>query len=257
VKHTLIFSDVHLKVTPADRPRHAEFIAFLKQFPPDQFDRIICLGDLFDFWFEYKHVIFSGYFEVLRAFADLRDAGVELHLVCGNHDFWGGRFLHDELGFQIHPSSVNLPFGDQTAHFIHGDGINPKDHGYHLYKRIARNPLIIGAFRLLHPDWAMGLAQGVSHSSRTLLAPKDPYGGAESESLRAYARRTLATGGVHAVFCGHAHAPLRDTFPTPTGPGTYINTGDWIGRRSHVVWDGNDFHLHVENPHPSQPEWVR
>jgi UDP-2,3-diacylglucosamine hydrolase len=254
VKKTLIFSDVHLKVTPEDRPRHAEFIDFLRGFPPGDFDRVVCLGDLFDFWFEYRHVIYSGYFEVLRAFADLRDAGVELHLICGNHDFWAGRFLQETLGFRIHPNTVDLPFGTQTAHFVHGDGINPGDHGYHVYKRIARNPWVIRAFRLLHPDWAMALAQGVSHGSRTLLAPPDPYHGAETRSLRAYARDRLASGAADVVLCGHAHAPLLEHHPTPGGTGIYINTGDWIGRRSHVVWDPQaGFHLHVGNPHPSQP----
>lgn len=254
MKKTLIFSDVHLKVSAEDRPRHEAFIEFLRGFPPAEFDRVVCLGDLFDFWYEYRHVIFSGYFDVLRCFADLRDAGVALHLICGNHDFWAGRFLRETLGFHIHPVSADLPFGAQTAHFIHGDGINPTDHGYHLYKRIARNPWVIRAFRLLHPDWAMALAQGVSHGSRAMLAPPDPYHGGETKSLRAYAQRKLAAGEADFVLCGHSHAPLIERHPTPGGEGLYINTGDWIGRRAHVVWDPDaGFRLYVENPHPSQP----
>lgn len=241
---TLIFSDVHLKSAAHDQQRQREFVAFLKQFDPAEYTRVICLGDLFDFWFEYKHAIFSGYFEALRCFADLRDAGVELHLICGNHDFWGGRFLHEELNFHIHRDGVTLPFGEQQAHFLHGDGINPKDVGYRIYKRFARNPLVIGVFRLLHPDWAMVIAQGVSHSSRTLLQHHDPANGPEAIALKEHARLLLSRGGVDAVFCGHAHAPCRETYPTPNGEGLYINTGDWLYHRSYATWDGKEFTLH-------------
>jgi UDP-2,3-diacylglucosamine hydrolase len=229
-----------------------EFIQFLKRFPAPEFDRIICLGDLFDFWFEYKHVAFSGYFEVLRTFAELRDAGLELHLICGNHDFWGGRFLRDELGFTIHPDGVLLPFGDQTAYLVHGDGVNETDWRYRLYKRIARNSLVVGGFRLLHPDWAMAIAQGVSHSSRTLLGVANPAEGPEAQALRAYAKGLLAQGKADVVMCGHAHAPTLEEHPGPKGAGLYINTGDWLLHRSHVVWDNAGFHLHgTEHGGPS------
>jgi len=245
VKKTLVFSDVHLKASPADRPRHREFVDFLRGFSPDNFDRVICLGDLFDFWFEYRHVIFSSYFDVLRAFADLRDAGVELHLVCGNHDFWAGRFLRDELNFHIHHDGVTLPFGEQRVHLVHGDGVNPADRGYRIYKRFARNPLVIGLFRLIHPDWAMKIAQGVSHSSRTLLQAEDPAEGPEAKAIRRHAEGILAAGDADVVMCGHAHAPCDVACETQEGPGRYINTGDWLAHRSYVVWDGSAFTLTV------------
>jgi len=243
VSKTLIFSDVHLKVHDEDRERHQEFVAFLRSFDPQEFTRIICLGDLFDFWFEYNHVIFSGYFDVLRAFADLHEQGVELHLICGNHDFWAGRFLR-EIGFEVHPDTAKLPFGSGEALFCHGDGINPADTRYRLYKRVARNPFVVWAFRQIHPDWAMKIAQGVSHGSRTFLGQDDPTDGPEARALSAFARETLAQGEVHAVFCGHAHAPIVEEHPTPTGTGHYFNTGDWLQHRSHVIWDGESFSLH-------------
>lgn len=246
MKKTLLFSDVHLKVTKADRPRVRAFAAFLRRFSPGEFNRVVCLGDLFDFWFEYRHVIFSDCFEVLRVFADLNDAGVELHLVCGNHDFWGGRFLRDELGFHIHRDAAALPFGEKTAHLIHGDGINSKDWRYRLYKRIARDPLVIWAFRQIHPDWAMGIARAASHSSRTFTAVAKTDEGPEAQALRAYAARILAQGEADIVLCGHAHAPSIEEYPTPQGTGLYVNPGDWLQHRSCVVWDGQAFHLHVE-----------
>jgi UDP-2,3-diacylglucosamine hydrolase len=247
VKKTLIFSDVHLKVTEAHKPGRDAFIHFLKGFSPDEYDRIICLGDLFDFWFEYQHVIFSDFFDVLRVFADLHDAGVELHLICGNHDFWAGRFLKDELGFQVHPNTVTLPFGDKRGLLVHGDGINPKDTSYRFYKCIARNPFVVWAFRQLHPDWAMGLARAVSHSSRTLRTREEPEYGPEANALSEFAQGVFERGEADIVFCGHSHAPMIQKIEVPNGSGLYINSGDMITSGSHVIWDGNQFHLEIEN----------
>ena len=219
---------------------------FLRGVSPDAFDRVICLGDLFDFWFEYRHVVFSGYFETLRAFKDLRDAGVELHLVCGNHDFWGGRFLRDDLGFHIHPDSVLLNLGGRRVHLVHGDGVCPDDKLYRVYKRIARNPLVVGAFRLIHPDWAMSIARAVSHGSRSRQQNFDPATGPQAVALRGHATHLLTEGVADVVLCGHAHAPTREEIETERGTGLYLNTGDWLEHRSHVVWDGSDFHLRTD-----------
>lgn len=243
MKQTLIFSDVHLKVTEAARPARERFLAFLRGIEPAQCGRLICLGDLFDFWFEYRHVCFSGYFDILRAFADLRDAGVELHLVCGNHDFWAGRFLRESVGFTIHPDGTAMDFGGKKALLLHGDGINKEDRAYRCYKRIARNPLVVGAFRLIHPDWAMAIAQGVSHGSRSLLQVENPAEGPEARAIREKARSIIAAGEADVVMCGHAHSPTLETHPGPNGTGIYINTGDWLRHRTFVVWDGERFEM--------------
>lgn len=248
MKKTLLFSDVHLKVTPEARAHRADFCAFLDRIDPDEFDRVICLGDLFDFWFEYRHVIFSGCFDVLCALARLHDAGIALHLVCGNHDFWAGRFLREELGFEIYPEPVLLPFGEKRALLAHGDGMNPKDYGYRFYKRFARNPFVIAAFRLLHPDWAMAIARAVSHGSRTMLQEENPEKGPEAAALQEYARTLLERNEADIVICGHAHAPAIVEFPTPSGTGLYINTGDWMAHRAHVVWDGSAFRMYRSWP---------
>jgi UDP-2,3-diacylglucosamine hydrolase len=239
----LIFSDVHLNVAADGRERMSDFAAFLRRIDPEETRRIVILGDLFDFWFEYRHVIFSGYFDVLRAFAALRDAGVEMHFVCGNHDFWAGRFIEEHLGFATHHETLMLDFAGRRVLFVHGDGINPHDVGYRIYKRIARMPLVVWLFRLLHPDWAMGLAQGVSRGSRRLKQSDDLSQGSEVAPLRAFARQTLAEGRADVVMCGHSHYPVREELPTPEGHGLYINTGDWLFHRSFVEWDGADFRM--------------
>ena len=239
---TVVVSDVHLAVHEAGQPTMERFIAFLRQLEPSEISRLIILGDLFDFWFEYRHVVFSGYFDVLRALADLRDGGVEMHFICGNHDFWAGRFLREELAFTIHDGAAHLPFGGRRVMLVHGDGLNPRDWSYRLYKRIARLRIVVGAFRLIHPDWAMKLAQWVSHGSRKLHAD-DLRTGAEIKPLQDFARRALAEGRADVVMCGHSHHPTFETHPTPEGTGVYINTGDWLEHESYVEWDGEDFRL--------------
>ena len=240
MKKTLIFSDVHLKVTGAHRSDLQEFVDFLRAIDPDDIGRVICLGDLFDFWFEYKHAVFSDCFEVLRAFADLHSRGVELHLICGNHDFWAGRFLRESLGFHVHPDSVKLPFGEKTAYLVHGDGVNPRDWSYRIYKSMARNPFVVWAFRMIHPDWAMGIARMASKISRAL---KSGYG-TEVRALEAFARGVIARGEAGIVLCGHAHARALQTYPGPDADGLYVNPGDWLDNRSYVVWDGREFQFH-------------
>lgn len=240
---TLILSDVHLDVSEAGTPRRDGFIRFLRSQDTATLGRLIILGDLFDFWFEYRHVIFSGHFDVLRALADLRDAGVELHLVCGNHDFWAGRFLEDTLDMAVHRAGVELPFGSRRAFLIHGDGINPKDRLYRLYKGFARNPFVVSGFRLLHPDWAMGLARAVSHGSRAMTRAEDVSIGPEALALKHFAVDKIEKGEADVVMCGHAHFPVFETIPTPNGPGLYINTGDWISHRTVAVWEEDCFSL--------------
>ncbi|HEO70755.1 MAG TPA: UDP-2,3-diacylglucosamine diphosphatase [Candidatus Hydrogenedentes bacterium] len=245
----LFVADVHLDAGPAGRERMADFVAFLRRIDSSSVNRLVLLGDLFDFWFEYHHVIFSGYFEVLRAFAELRDQGMAFDLLCGNHDFWAGRFLENELGFKIHRGAAKVELGGLNVLMMHGDGLNPRDWGYRAYKRIARARWAIALFRLLHPDRAMALARGVSRSSRRLTLPADESASGETLALRAFAKDALAKGDADVVILGHAHYPLREEHPTPKGTGLYINAGDWLSHHSYVLWDGEDFHLHVADEH--------
>lgn len=240
---TLLLSDVHLDAGPRGAARTAAFAEFLRAIKTPPVERVIVLGDLFDFWFEYRHVIFSAYFEVLRAFAELRDRGVACHLVCGNHDFWAGRFLRDELGMQVQREPVTLDFGGRRVLLLHGDGLNPRDWPYRVFKRLARSGCVIRLFRALHPDWAMALAQCVSHGSRELTRMDDLAQGSEARALRAFAQGVLAEGKADVVICGHSHYPVAEEHPTPDGTGLYLNTGDFVNQRSWVEWDGAEFRL--------------
>jgi len=240
---TLVFSDVHLKVTRDARKHLLEFATFLQNVNPQRYNRVVILGDLFDFWFEYRHVIFSDYFEVLRALAQLRDAGIELHLVCGNHDFWAGRFLETHLSLAIHRGPYLCEEGGQRVLFVHGDGVNPRDYRYRIYKRIARSRLAVWLFGKLHPDRAMAIAQRISSGSRAMSKVDDPSKGREVLPVRDFAQRTLEEGEVDVVICGHSHYPIVEEFQTAGGTRHYINSGDWLNHRSYVDWDAQDFDI--------------
>lgn len=240
---TVILSDIHLDANPDGRDFVNAFATDLPRIVGDDTRRLIVLGDLFDFWFEYKHVVFSGYFEVLRVFAELRDQGVEMHLVCGNHDFWAGRFLRDHLGFVIHQKPVVMDFDGRRVWLMHGDGFNQKDYAYRAYKWLARSKPVIGLFGMIHPDIAMDIARRVSRTSRRLTLQEDPTKGAEALALAEYAKDILAQGKADVVIAGHAHAPAMMEFPTPNNAGAYINTGDWMYHRSYVVWDNGEFEM--------------
>lgn len=243
--NTILVSDVHLDVAPSGRETMELFTQFLRDIDPARFPRLIVLGDLFDFWFEYRHVVFSGYFDVLRAFARLADAGVEIHFAVGNHDFWAGRFLREHLDFQIHDGPFTLPFGPYTARIVHGDGINPSDHSYRLYKRIARWRPVVSAFSLIHPDWAMAIAQGVSKGSRHLHQTKDLSKGSEVAPQRTYAEKALRAGEADIIACGHSHYPVLERVAEDQKLGLYMNSGDWLYHRSYITWEEGVFTLRL------------
>lgn len=236
--NTLIFADVHLKVDPANRAVLDEFVAFLRSIDPSEIRRIVVVGDLFDFWFEYRHAIFAGYFDVLHALAQLRDAGVEMHLVCGNHDFWAGGFFEGTLGIHVHPDEYLCNLDGRPALFVHGDGVNPKDTTYRAYKRFARWWLPVRLFGLVHPDWAMAIAQRVSHASRSRQDVHGQARLAEVEASRSFARAQIESGRASIVVCGHTHVAAYEEFTAPTGAGVYINTGGWQEEKAYWVWNG-------------------
>lgn len=239
---TLIFSDVHLEPNAPHNDNYSSFISFLRTIDKQQVDRVICLGDLFDFWFEYIHVCFSSYFEVLRCFAELHEAGIDLHLFCGNHDFWAGQQLQHLTGIQVHHSGGYLQFGSRRAYLFHGDGLNPSDYGYRLFRYIARNKWVQSSFRHIHPDTAMRLAQCLSRKSR--VASLSTGETKEATIVRTAAHAMLHEGKADIVIVGHAHWPMIESIELGNKNALYINPGDWPLHRSYVRFVNEEFTLH-------------
>ena len=242
-KPTVIVSDIHLGAAAA---REAGFLDFLSRWR-GRADLILINGDLFDFWFEHRTVIPSQHFRVLRVLAELRDSGVQLMLIGGNHDFWGGRFLSEEIGMRLADGPIELELGGRRALVAHGDGLGPGDHGYKLLKRTLRSRPLRGMMRMTHPDLADRIVQRISRTGGQ--GPEDASRSkARARILEGVAASELESrADIDVVVYGHCHVPLLREF----GAGRYyINSGDWIAHRTYTIvtpdelsqreWDGGD-----------------
>lgn len=230
VPHVVI-SDVHLGAIPEARERR--FLEFLASWR-GRAEQIFFNGDLFDFWFEYRSVIPARAFPVLRILADLRDSGVRLSLLGGNHDAWGGRFLGETLGIELLEGPVRLNLAGWRVWAAHGDGLGEGDLGYRALKKVLRQRWFARAARwLVHPDWAERLARRVSQTG-------DPRGRdrarseARAGALADFARRRLAEDPtIDVVLLGHCHVPERiEVEPRRY----YVNAGDWVTHESYAVF---------------------
>ena len=164
----VIISDIHLGVAAPEIER--SFERFVRAVP-SMARSLVINGDLFDFWFEWKTVIPRQGFRALAALADIREAGVEIVWVAGNHDCWGGDVLRDDVGVQYQLGAWDGEVGPWRARFEHGDGLRAiEDRRYRMVRPIMRSPLAIRLFGALHPDRATGIAVGSSQASRTYRA---------------------------------------------------------------------------------------
>ncbi len=234
---TYFVSDFHLG--EADRARDQlkleRFRKFRRSVAHD-IDHLVILGDLYDFWFEYRHLIPKRHLGILIELRKLVEAGVTLSYVCGNHDFWLGDFMTSEVGCVVYPDDLVIDAKIGKVLVLHGDGIAPSDWKYRLLKRVLRNRVNIALYKLLPPSLAYGLAHAVSGGSRNLGNEKP------SERFIAeyheFARQRLASG-YRAVVCGHIHWPEI----VPLGNGHYVNCGDWLNFFSYIRFDGENFTL--------------
>lgn len=220
-----IISDTHLGVAPPEVER--SLLRFLKTLP-GRAETLIINGDLFDFWFEWKSVIPRTGFRVIAALADLRDSGVEILWVAGNHDCWGGETLRDDVGVDYFTDAWQGSIGEWKVRVEHGDGLrDQEDRGYRMIRPVMRNNLAIKALRALHPDMATRIAMGSSGASRSYRA-RD--GG---EGLRQIALSTLsADPALDLLVYGHSHVATLER--SPTG-GVFGNAGSWLDAATYLV----------------------
>ena len=189
--------------------------------------KIYLVGDLFDFWFEYKHVVPKGYIRLLGKIAELVDSGIPVELFTGNHDMWMFDYLKDELGVVIHREPIMLEI-DSTQIFLgHGDGLGPGDHGYKFIKKVFRNKICQWLFARLHPNFGIGLANYWSGKSRDVNHFTDrEFHGEDKEMLFQFCQSELEKDPKIRYFVfGHRHLPLELKLNDDS---KYINLGDWI-----------------------------
>lgn len=238
----LFISDVHLGAGDPDRDRERESI--LVRFLRDRLgpgDRLFIVGDLFDFWFEYRTVIPKTFIHVLSCLRELTGSGVRIDYVAGNHDFWVGDFFRKELGLHFHSDPVRENIGGKEFYIIHGDGLMKNDTGYRFLKKVFRNSLDIFLYRWLHPDIGIPLAKRLSGSSRKHTSSRD-FGG--NEEYVAFAREKFAEGVDHVIM-GHTHDPFVQRFEITR---SLVNLGDWLEHFTYARFFNGELTLEIHKP---------
>jgi UDP-2,3-diacylglucosamine hydrolase len=219
-------SDVHLGLGShgEELEKQRRLLGFLDNASRDA-THLFILGDLFDAWIEYRTVIPKGFHRVLAKLHDIAERGIDVHFLVGNHDFWVRDYFDAEMGIKTHREAFEVELDGKRIYMHHGDGLDPRDRGYAVLKKILRNRASIWLFSWLHPDIGVALARSSSKRSRGYTTTKD-YGG--GDGMRQEAARRIARG-CDLVVMGHRHVPRAEEL----GGGTYANLGDWIGHNTY------------------------
>jgi len=232
-------SDIHLHLNESQeeavkRQRLFDFLAEVRRNK----GVLYILGDMFDFWFEYRHVIPGLFFPVLCQLHETVQAGCEVHFLGGNHDYWVGRFFSKTLGVNIHYQPIDTIIGGRHFYLTHADGILKSDRGYRLMRHVFRNRVIIRLFRHVHPDYAIRLAASISGKSRRLTMRSPAQEESDRREIISYGETRLAAGA-EFVITGHFHLPTEYR----TTRGVILNLGDWMKYFTFAVFDGHDLRL--------------
>jgi UDP-2,3-diacylglucosamine hydrolase len=235
-------SDQHFGIPDAasSKLREKKFISWLDEVKTDA-KAIFLLGDLFDFWFEYKTVVPRGFIRVLGKIAELKDSGIPMYFFVGNHDLWMIDYFETELGIPVYHHPKEFVFGEKTFLIGHGDGLGPGDKGYKRMKKVFSHPLSKWFYRWLHPDIGVKLAQYLSTKNKLISGQEDvTFLGEENEWLAQYAKRKLEQKHYDYFLFGHRHLPMEIQVGKDS---KYINTGDWISHFTYAVFDGKELTL--------------
>ena len=230
-------SDQHFGAPTPEKSklREQKFVQWLDLVKQDA-EVIFLLGDLFDFWFEYKTVVPKGFVRVLGKLAEIRDSGIPIHFFVGNHDLWMEDYFEKELNIPVYHEPKEFTFHNTTFLIGHGDGLGPGDLGYKRMKKVFTNPLCKWLFRWLHPDIGVGLATYLSVKNKLISGDEDVvYLGEENEWLVQYCKEVLKTKNFNYFVFGHRHLPM--TLEVGENS-TYVNLGDWISYFTYGVFDG-------------------
>jgi UDP-2,3-diacylglucosamine hydrolase len=241
-KKVYFASDQHLgaPTAKASFPREKKFIAWLDEIKKDA-EAIFLLGDLFDFWFEYKTVVPKGFVRVLGKLAALKDAGIPIYFFVGNHDLWMDDYFERELNIPVYHAPQEFLINNKKMLIGHGDGLGPGDKGYKRMKKVFTFPLFKWLFRWLHPDIGVPLGQYMSVKNKLISGDEDAqFLGEENEWLVQYCKLKLAAKHYDYFVFGHRHLPLEIKLQKDS---MYINLGDWIQYFTYGVLNENEFHL--------------
>lgn len=243
-KKIYFLSDFHLGVPDAasSLEREKKIMRFLDIAKQDA-AAIFIVGDLFDFWYEYKTVVPKGYVRILGKMAEITDSGIAIHFFVGNHDMWMRDYFQKELNIPVYFEPVTFDFNGKKFLVGHGDGLGPGDHGYKFLKKVFRNPVCQWLFGILPPIIGVGVANYFSRKSRAkaMAAGKDDHFlGEDKEWLIIHCKEVLQKEHYDYFVFGHRHLPINFNL---TQSSLYINLGDWLQYSSYAVFDGANLEL--------------
>ncbi|NKI26572.1 UDP-2,3-diacylglucosamine diphosphatase [Arenibacter sp. 6A1] len=234
-KNIYFASDQHLgaPTMEASMVREKKFVAWLDDVKKDA-AAIFLLGDLFDFWFEYKTVVPQGFTRTLGKLAEITDSGIPVYFFVGNHDLWMNGYLEKELNITVFHKPQEFRFNNTSFFIGHGDGLGPHDIGYKRMKKVFTNPFFQWLFRWLHPDLGVKLGQYLSVKNKMISGDEDiKFLGEDKEWLVQYCKRKLEKQHYDYFVFGHRHLPLEIDL---NGKSTYTNLGDWISYYTYGVF---------------------
>lgn len=238
-------SDCHLGVPnhEASLKREKHFVKWLENAAKDA-SEIYLLGDLFDFWFEYRTVVPKGFTRLLGCLSRITDNGTPIYFFTGNHDMWCFDYLEKECGLKIYRHPIVKDISGKRFMIGHGDGLGKGDFGYKLLKGIFANKLCQKLFAMLHPSLGIGIALYFSHKSRIANGKSDEiFLGEEGERLIKYCMAQLEESHYDFFIFGHRHLPLDIKLNQNS---RYINTGEWVKSFSYAVFDESGLRLEYD-----------
>ena len=241
-KKVYFASDNHLGLEAklSTKERERIFVDWLDNVRRDA-SAIYLLGDLFDFWFEYKRVVPKGFVRVLGKIAEISDSGIPITFFVGNHDLWMKDYFQKELGVTIHFNPIEIKINETVFMVGHGDGLGPGDYGYKRMKKIFKNTFFQWLFRLIHPDFGIRIGNYFSQKNRFISGEEDlKFLGEKNELLVKYCKSKLEQKYYNYFIFGHRHLPLEIDLGKQS---KYINLGDWITHFTYGVFDGRSFSL--------------
>ena len=238
---TYFASDFHLGVPSQEESliREKKIVRWLSQIQEDA-ETIYLVGDIFDFWFEYKTAVPKGYARFFGKIAELTDAGIKVIFFTGNHDMWMFDYLEKELGVTVIKQKIEIEINGKSFLIAHGDGLGPGDIGYKIIKAIFSNKVCIWFFARLHPNFGIGFANFLSRKSRNHTKKSDSFLGEDKEWLITYAKEKLQEKHYDYFIFGHRHHPIDIDLKENSH---YINLGEWISHFTYAQFDGEDLEL--------------
>lgn len=246
MKPVYFLSDAHLgSLAIAHRRTHERRLVNFLDNIKEKAEAVYLLGDIFDFWYEYRTVVPKGYTRLLGKISELTDKGVEVHFFTGNHDLWINDYFEQECGMIVHREiSFTTEIYGKLFYLAHGDGLGAEDKKYKILRRIFHNATCKRLFSALHPRW--GVQFGLNWAKHSRLKHEraggdPPYMGEEHEDLIRFSKGYLSThADINYFIFGHRHIEL-DLSLSPTTRTLII--GDWISRFSYAVFDGESLKL--------------